>query len=117
MVRIRFPPAGSHVALDQDQAGAGRVSPDRLARLGEVLGADVESGRIPGAVILVMRHGKIAYFEAFGLENTRNRAAMPKDSIFRIYSMTKPVVSVAVMMLWETGRFDIDDPIAKYLPI
>jgi CubicO group peptidase (beta-lactamase class C family) len=92
------------------------MSSDRLARLGEVLGADVEAGRIPGAVILVMRHGKIAYFEAFGLENTRNGAAMLKDSIFRIYSMTRPVVSVAVMMLWEEGRFDIDDPIAKYLP-
>jgi CubicO group peptidase (beta-lactamase class C family) len=92
------------------------MSSDRLARLGEVLGADVEAGRIPGAVVLVMRHGKIAYFEAVGLENTRNGAAMLKDSIFRIYSMTKPVVSVAVMMLWEEGRFDIDDPIAKYLP-
>ena len=92
------------------------MSSDRLARLGQVLSADVEAGRIPGAVILVMRHGKIAYFEAVGLENTRNGAAMLKDSIFRIYSMTKPVVSVAVMMLWEEGRFDIDDPIAKYLP-
>ena len=92
------------------------MSSDRLARLGEVLGADVEAGRIPGAVVLVMRHGKIAYFEAVGLENPRNGAAMLKDSIFRIYSMTKPVVSVALMMLWEEGRFDIDDPIAKYLP-
>jgi len=63
-----------------------------------------------------MRHGKIAYFEAFGSENTRDGAAMRKDSIFRIYSMTKQVISVGVMMLWEEGRFDIDDPIAKYLP-
>ena len=92
------------------------MSSDRLARLGEVVGADVEAGRIPGAVILVMRHGKIAYLEALGLENPRNGAAMRKDSIFRIYLMTKPVVSAAVMMLWEEGRFDIDDPIAKYLP-
>jgi hypothetical protein len=63
-----------------------------------------------------MRHGKIAYFEALGSENTRNGAVMQKGSLFRIYSMTKPIVSVAVMMLWEEGRFDIDDPIAKYLP-
>jgi len=108
--------AGAADPLRRAQPEEVGMSSDRLARLGEVLGADVEAGRIPGAVILVMRHGKIAYFEAFGLENTRNGAAMPKDSIFRIYSMTKPVVSVAVMMLWEEGRFDIDDPIAKYLP-
>jgi CubicO group peptidase (beta-lactamase class C family) len=108
--------AGAADPLRRAQPEEVGMSSDRLARLGEVLSADVESGRIPGAVILVMRHGKIAYFEAFGLENTRNRAAMLKNSIFRIYSMTKPVVSVAVMMLWEEGRFDIDDPIAKYLP-
>ena len=108
--------AGAADPLRRAQPEEVGMSSDRLARLGEVLGADVEAGRIPGAVILVMRHGKIAYFEAFGLENTGNGAVMRKDSIFRIYSMTKPIVSVAVMMLWEEGRFDIDDPIAKYLP-
>lgn len=108
--------AGAADPLRRAQPEEVGMSSDRLARLGEVLGADVEAGRIPGAVILVMRHGKIAYFETFGSENPRTAAAMRKDSIFRIYSMTKPVVSVAVMMLWEEGRFDIDDPIAKYLP-
>jgi CubicO group peptidase (beta-lactamase class C family) len=108
--------AGAADPLRRAQPEEVGMSSDRLARLGEVLAADVEAGRIPGAVILVMRHGKIAYFETFGSENPRTAAAMRKDSIFRIYSMTKPVVSVAVMMLWEEGRFDIDDPIAKYLP-
>ena len=108
--------AGAADLLRGAQPEAVGMSSDRLARVGEVLAADVKSGRIPGAVLLVVRHGKIAYFEAFGLENSQNGAAMRKDSIFRIYSMTKPVVSVAVMMLWEEGRFDIDDPIAKYLP-
>lgn len=108
--------AGAADPLRRAQPEEVGMSSDRLTHLGEVLDADVKSGRIPGAVILVARHGKIAYFETFGFENTKNGAAMRKDSIFRIYSMTKPVVSVAVMMLWEEGRFDIDDPIAKYLP-
>jgi CubicO group peptidase (beta-lactamase class C family) len=108
--------AGAADPLRRAQPEEVGMSSDRLARLGEVLGADVEAGRIPGAVILVMRHGKVAYFETFGSENPRTAVAMRKDSIFRIYSMTKPVVSVAVMMLWEEGRFDIDDPISKYLP-
>jgi CubicO group peptidase (beta-lactamase class C family) len=108
--------AGAADPLPRAQPEEVGMSSERLARLHEVLEADVKSGRIPGAVILVTRHGKIAYFETFGSENTRAGAAMRKDSIFRIYSMTKPVVSVAVMMLWEEGRFDIDDPAAKYLP-
>jgi CubicO group peptidase (beta-lactamase class C family) len=89
-------------------------SPERLARLGKLLDDDINAGRIPGAVVLVARHGKIGYFEAFGMQN--KQTPMRKDSIFRIYSMTKPIISAAVMMLWEEGRFDIDDPIAKYLP-
>jgi CubicO group peptidase (beta-lactamase class C family) len=108
--------AGAADPLPRAQPEEVGMSSDRLARLNAVLEADVKSGRIPGAVILVTRHGKIAYFETFGSENTRAGAAMRKDSIFRIYSMTKPLVSIAVMMLWEEGRFDIDDPVAKYLP-
>jgi CubicO group peptidase (beta-lactamase class C family) len=89
-------------------------SPERLTRLGKMLDSDIKAGRVPGAVVLVARHGKIAYFEAFGMQN--KQTPMRKDSIFRIYSMTKPIISAAVMMLWEEGRFDIDDPIAKYSP-
>ena len=92
------------------------LSSERLARIRDVLEADIKAGRIPGAVVLVMRHGKIAYFEAFGSQNPQGGAAAQKESIYRLYSMTKPVVSVAVMMLWEEGRFDLDDPIAQYLP-
>jgi CubicO group peptidase (beta-lactamase class C family) len=67
-------------------------------------------------VALVSRNGRIAYFESFGQRDPAAGAPMAKDSIFRIYSMTKPVVSVAAMMLWENGRFLLDDPIGKYLP-
>lgn len=92
------------------------LSAERLARLDGVLGSDVRNGRIPGAVALILRHGKVAYFKTFGLQSALTGTAMRDDSIFRIYSMTKPIVSTAVMMLWEEGRFDINDPVAKYLP-
>jgi CubicO group peptidase (beta-lactamase class C family) len=92
------------------------LSSARLARLGEVMKAEVASGRVPGAVALVSRHGRLGYFESFGQRDPVSAAPMAKDSIFRIYSMTKPLVSVAAMMLWEQGRFLLDDPIGKYLP-
>jgi CubicO group peptidase (beta-lactamase class C family) len=87
-----------------------------LARLGRVLGGEVERGRVPGAVALIARRGEIAYFESFGQRDPVSGAPMARDSIFRIYSMTKPIVSVAAMMLWEDGRFLLSDPIGKFLP-
>ncbi|HTD75908.1 MAG TPA: serine hydrolase domain-containing protein [Steroidobacteraceae bacterium] len=87
-----------------------------LARLGRVLLGEIERGRVPGAVALVARRGEIAYFESFGQRDPASGAPMARDTIFRIYSMTKPIVSVAAMMLWEEGRFLLSDPIAKYLP-
>jgi CubicO group peptidase (beta-lactamase class C family) len=92
------------------------LSAERLERLSNVLQAEVERGRVPGAVALISRNGRVAYFECFGRRDPAAGAPMAKDSIFRIYSMTKPVVSVAAMMLWEEGRFLLDDPIGKYLP-
>jgi len=87
-----------------------------LARLGRVMQGEVERGLVPGAVALIARRGQLAYFESFGRRDPASGAAMTADSIFRIYSMTKPIVSVAAMMLWEEGRFLLSDPIAKYLP-
>ena len=87
-----------------------------LARLGRVLGGEIERGRVPGAVALVARRGEIAYFESFGQRDPVSGAPMARDSIFRIYSMTKPIVSVAAMILWEEGRFLLSDPIGKFLP-
>jgi CubicO group peptidase (beta-lactamase class C family) len=87
-----------------------------LARLGRVMQAEVERGRVPGAVALVARRGQQAYFESFGQRDPASGAPMQRDTIFRIYSMTKPIVSVATMMLWEEGRFLLSDPVAKYLP-
>src|SRR4051812_9182120 len=88
----------------------------RLAAFGEQIRADVKSGRLPGAVILVARNGKLVYSEAIGEQDPKAHAPMRKDSIFRIYSMTKPIVSVAVMMLVEEGKLQITEPISKYIP-
>src|SRR5580692_11597191 len=87
-----------------------------LARLGSVMRAEIERGRVPGAVALVARRGRLACFESFGRRDPAQADPMAKDSIFRIYSMTKPIVSVATMMLWEEGRFLLSDPIGKFLP-
>ncbi|MGE0151713.1 MAG: serine hydrolase domain-containing protein [Reyranellaceae bacterium] len=96
-----------------EQAG---FAPDRLARISETLQADVAKGTLPGAVVLIQRQGKTAYFEAMGALDPQTRAPMEKDAIFRIYSMTKPLTSVAAMMLVEQGRMQLSDPVAKYLP-
>jgi CubicO group peptidase (beta-lactamase class C family) len=92
------------------------LSSARLARLGAVMAGEIERGRVPGAVALVARRGRLGYFESFGRRDAAAGAPMAKDAIFRIYSMTKPITSVAAMMLWEEGRFLLSDPIAKYLP-
>jgi CubicO group peptidase (beta-lactamase class C family) len=92
------------------------LSEPGLRRLRQALSERVASGHIPGAVALIARHGKLAYHEAFGRRDPAGSEPMRLDAIFRIYSMTKPIVSVAVMMLWEEGRLLLGDPIQKYLP-
>jgi len=87
-----------------------------LDRLSAALHERTVSGHLPGAVALVARHGKVAYCNAFGRLDPASDAPMTTDAIFRIYSMTKPIVSVAVMMLWEEGRVLLSDPISKYIP-
>ena len=96
-----------------DQVG---LCPERTARLLEVLQSEIDRNRLPGAVVLISRHGKIALFESLGMQNPEAGEPMALDSIFRIYSMTKPIVSVAVMMLMEQGRVLLSDPVSKYLP-
>src|SRR6266404_5876397 len=92
------------------------LSPDRLARLGAVMRGEIERGRLPGAVALVARRGRVGFFDSFGLRDAASGAPMARDAIFRIYSMTKPITSVAAMMLWEEGRFLLSDPVEEYLP-
>lgn len=92
------------------------LSSARLAALGRVLEERIAAGHIPGAVCLVARHGRVAYHEAFGRRDPAAADPMRTDSIFRIYSMTKPLVSVGVMMLVEDGRVLLDDPIGRHIP-
>jgi CubicO group peptidase (beta-lactamase class C family) len=91
-------------------------SSERLERIGQVLKADVAQGQIPGAVALVARKGRVAYFEAVGFRDKATGAPMGKDAIFRIYSMMKPITSVAAMMLVEEGKVALTDPVSKFLP-
>jgi len=82
----------------------------------ETLKADVDKGVIPGAVLMISRQGKIGYLEAIGSLDPEKKIPMTKDAIFRIYSMTKPITTVTAMMLFEDGRFALNDPVAKYIP-
>jgi len=103
--------------------GAERVRPEevglsseRLARIGEFARAEMEKDRIAGAVSLVARRGHIVWFDVAGKADIEEGRAMREDSIFRIASMTKPIVSLAVMMLHEEGRLLLDDPISRFIP-
>jgi CubicO group peptidase (beta-lactamase class C family) len=91
------------------------LAPRQLERISEALRREVEQRRVPGVTALVARRGKIGYFETFGALDPAAIQPMPKDAIFRIYSMTKPIVSVAAMMLFEEGRFLLSDAVAKYI--
>jgi CubicO group peptidase (beta-lactamase class C family) len=91
-------------------------SSERLNRIDTVLKADIEKGKTEGAVVLVARKGKIAYFKSFGMRYKEKSLPMEKDTIFRIFSMSKPVVAVAAAILLEEGKLVLADPVAKYVP-
>ncbi|MGA7527327.1 MAG: serine hydrolase domain-containing protein, partial [Pseudolabrys sp.] len=92
------------------------LSSPRLQRIRDTLQADVDKGAVPGAVMLIARRGQIASLEALGYRDREDGAVMRPDTIFRIASMTKPVTSVAAMMLAEEGKLLIADPVSRYIP-
>src|SRR5450631_684239 len=92
------------------------MSTERLARLGSGMKELVDQGRLAGVVTMVARHGRVIEFDAVGKRDIAANLPMQKDSIFRIYSMTKPVTGVAMMMLFEEGKWQLNDPVAKYVP-
>jgi|SRR5580658_1096836 CubicO group peptidase (beta-lactamase class C family) len=92
------------------------ISSQRLERIRRQMNADVEGGRIPGAVLLIARNGKIAALDVLGFQERKSHTPMQSDCIFRIASMSKPITSVAIMMLAEDGKLDIGAPVAQYLP-
>jgi CubicO group peptidase (beta-lactamase class C family) len=92
------------------------MSYTRLARIDSLCVKAVAEGKAPGMVALVARHGKVVYYKEFGMADNQSGRSMHRDDIFRIASQTKAITSTAVMMLWEEGRFLLDDPISMYIP-
>lgn len=92
------------------------MSAKRLERITQAMKTEVDEKKLPGAVVMVARKGRLVYAEAFGLRDPKGSEAMRADTIFRIYSMTKPLVSVAAMLLVEDGVIQLTDPVAKFLP-
>jgi CubicO group peptidase (beta-lactamase class C family) len=97
-------PAGAH------------FNQQKLRRIGEFFRGEIAGGKIPGAILLIQQHGKPVYREFFGVRDVATRLPMTDDTIFRLYSMSKPITSVAAMMLVDAGKLKLDDPLAKYIP-
>ncbi|MEV4488605.1 serine hydrolase domain-containing protein [Micromonospora coxensis] len=100
-------------SIDPDQIG---FDPARLARIDEHFGRYVDDGRLAGWQIVVTRRGEVAHSSTYGLRDVEAGTPVEQDTVWRIYSMTKPITSVAAMMLWEEGRFELNDPISRWLP-
>jgi CubicO group peptidase (beta-lactamase class C family) len=105
--------ADSAVQTDPNAAG---LSPAGLARIDAYIKNEIATGKIPGALMMIERHGKLGYAANFGVRDPGTKAPMSDDTLFRIYSMSKPITSVAAMMLVEEGRLMLDEPVAKYIP-
>ena len=101
--------------VDVDPGEVG-LDEQRLARIDGHFKGYVDAGKLPGWQVMVSRRGKVAHFSSYGLLDKEDGRPVEADSLWRIYSMTKPVTSVAAMMLWEQGKFDLSDPISKWLP-
>lgn len=92
------------------------LSPARLQRMSDAFKREIDKGTLPGATVMVARRGQIGWFEALGKQGPGASAPMAHNSIFRIFSMTKPIVSIGIMMLIEDGHFLLSDPVAKFIP-
>src|SRR5258707_13889866 len=92
------------------------LSSVRLQRMSDAFKREIDKETIPGVTVMVARRGQIVWFDALGRQNPASSAPMAHDSIFRIFSMTKPIVSVGIMMLLEEGHLLLNDPVAKYIP-
>ena len=88
----------------------------KLDRVGDYLRDQIAQGKIPGAIVLIRQHGKTVYHEHFGVRDVATKLPMTDDTIFRLFSMTKPITSVVAMMMVEEGKLGLNDPIAKYIP-
>jgi CubicO group peptidase (beta-lactamase class C family) len=103
-------------ALPQTKPESLGLSPARLQNMSDGFKREIDKGTLPGATVMVARRGQIGWFEALGRQSPAAAAPMTHDSIFRIFSMTKPIVSIGIMMLLEDGHFILGDPVAKFIP-
>ena len=108
--------AGETSALATATPESVGMSSERLARIGPAMQRYIDARLVPGTITAVMRRGKLVHLQMQGDMDVENGRSMERDAIFRIASMTKPITSVALMMLWEEGDFQLRDPVAKYLP-
>jgi CubicO group peptidase (beta-lactamase class C family) len=109
-------PAPQTPSLPQAKPESLGLSPVRLQRMSDAFKREIDKGTIPGVTVMVARRGQIGWFEALGRQSPASSTPMAQNSIFRIFSMTKPIVSVGIMMLLEEGQFLLNDPVAKYIP-
>ena len=105
----------SKVLTEASPESAG-ISAERLARIDIMCQEEIEKGNLPGIVSLVARNGKIVHWKAYGMADNQRGRKMERDDIFRIASQSKAITATAVMMLWEEGKFQLDDPVSKYIP-
>ncbi len=110
------------IVIWTEAAGQGRTaaaqapSPDRLERITEFFNNEIATGKLPGAVVLIQQHGKPVYLKYFGVRDVATNLPMSADTIFALHSMTKPITSVAAMMLVDAGKLALADPVAKFIP-
>ena len=105
--------AGSVATGKPEEAG---MSAERLSRVRDAVQRHIDAKAVTGAVTLVTRNGKLVHFESHGLMDAESKKPMPKDGIFRLASMSKPITAVAVMMLWEEGKIRLTDPVSRFIP-
>jgi CubicO group peptidase (beta-lactamase class C family) len=115
LLTIAAAPSASAEGTFDIPAGA-HFNREKLAKIGEFFRNEVTTGKIPGAILLIQQHGKPVYHEFFGVQDVVSRQPMTDQTIFRLFSMTKAITSVAAMMLVDEGKLALEDPIAKYIP-
>jgi CubicO group peptidase (beta-lactamase class C family) len=116
VLAFTLPLAAGSGALMPGKADELGFASDRMPRIREAVQKHVDAGEVSGVVTLVARRGKIAHFEAYGLQDLESKKPMPKDGIFRLASMSKPITAAAVMMMIEEGKVRLTDPVSRFIP-
>ena len=114
IIALLFSILPAQISVNPDKAGLSEI---RLQRLNKIIHGLVDQKKIAGAQTAIIRNGSIGHYDTYGYASIDNKKPLHDDSIFRIYSMTKPIVSVALMMLYEEGKFLLTDPVHKYLSV